>query len=86
MEGEVYQPTPTQAENDLAAQGQHVHDKDHDGSPITDVGGDPQAMKKKKEEEAKRRERESQPDRPAGGYSTRQATPAATKPHTPKSE
>ena len=29
----LYKPTPTQEENDLAAVGMNVIDKDHDGSP-----------------------------------------------------
>lgn len=61
-------PTPTQAENDLAAQGQHVADKEHDGSaddPNNQPPADPGA--KKKEVHA-----EHQPTR--GGYQTRQTT------------
>ena len=52
-------------------QGQHVADKEHDGSPITHPGGDPQVAKKK--EVVKEVQAEQPPAR--GGYSTRQVTP-----------
>jgi hypothetical protein len=55
-------PTPTQEELDRAAMGEHVIEKEHDGSEPLPPEPDP---KKKKQLEAK----------PAGaGYQTRQAT------------
>jgi hypothetical protein len=67
----TWAPTPTQAENDLAALGQHVDDKEHDGSPITDYGGDPQTN------ESQHKTRQVHAEQPArGGYQTRQARPA----------
>ena len=68
-------PTPTQEENDKAAMGEHVMDKEHDGSELQNSPPEeqqpPEALhKKQKQVEAK----------PAsGGYQTRHAT-AAHKP------
>jgi hypothetical protein len=54
-------PTPTQEENDLAAEGAHILEHEHDGS-----GEDPHAQVRKT----------SEAKRPASGqYQTRQATP-----------
>ena len=39
MARRTWMPTPTQAENDRAAEGEHVIDKEHDGSPILDDSG-----------------------------------------------
>ena len=82
-------PTPTQEENDLAALGAPVKDKEDDGSGPDKAQ---EEMKKKHEEAEKKRKearekageghseghstRESQADKPAaGGYQTRQSTP-----------
>ncbi len=55
-------PTPTQQENDLAAEGAHILEHEHDGSDP-----DPHVVATKKSSEAKK---------PTGGqYQTRQATP-----------
>ena len=81
-----YAPTPTQEENDLAAMGQGVMDKAHDGSPITDHGGDPQSASYKGpiDESRQAKKKESQAEQPArGGYQTRQATPQQTRQPTP---
>jgi hypothetical protein len=62
-------PTPTQAENDAAAMGEHVMDKEPDGSPEDEgqaVGG----TLAKKQAEAKK---------PTAAYQTRAATPAAKR-------
>jgi hypothetical protein len=73
-------PTPTQDENDMAALGAPVREKDDDGSgPDPNVEAD-----KKRAEEAKaaheKRRKEIEAGKPAGGgYQTRQSTPA--KPH-----
>jgi hypothetical protein len=53
-------PTPTQEENDMAASGAHVIDKEPDGSPEEALSPDPQ----KKQAEAK-------PVAARSGYSTR---------------
>jgi hypothetical protein len=76
-------PTPTQEENDMAAVGAHVLDKQDDGS-----GPDRAIEENKKKQEAAKAEREkqrggaqhetrqSEADKPStGGYQTRQATP-----------
>jgi hypothetical protein len=81
-EGQI-QPTPTQDELDRAMMGEHVIDKEHDGSEIQNPPPEPPPPdelnpQKKKQMEAK----------PAsgGGYQTRQATaaPAAPAPTAPK--
>ena len=63
-------PTPTQAENDLAAQGQHVMLKESDGSDV-----DNEAMPS--EQRVEKKQMEAKPPPAAGGYQTRQARPAA---------
>ena|SRR5580765_351705 len=62
-------PTPTQEENDLAAMGVHVIDKEADGSPEEAPTIDQQQ---------KHRQSESRPS--SGGYANRQSTtkPAAS--------
>ncbi len=60
-------PTPTQEENDLAAEGEHVLEHEHDGSDP-----DPHV-------EARTR-KTSEAKKPGGGYETRQAAP---RPPTP---
>lgn len=88
-EGGEVQPTPTQEENDLAMMGMHVDDKEPDGSPITDYGGDPQSAKYKGPVDNSRQHKaketkESHAEQPArGGYQTRQATPQQTRPSHP---
>jgi hypothetical protein len=74
-------PTPTQDELDRAAMGEHVIDKEHDGSeiqnPPPETPDDPDAEpKKKKQMEAK--------PATSASYQTRQATPATPtqKPHS----
>jgi len=61
-------PTPTQEENDLAAEGAHILEHEHDGSDP-----DPHVAARKTSEAKK----------PGGGYETRQAT-AAPRPAPPK--
>ena len=65
----MVQPTPTQAENDLAATGQHVMNKEPDGSDL-DAGATPQA------DVVAQKQMEPKPAPPAAGYQTRQARPA----------
>jgi hypothetical protein len=60
-------PTPTQEENDLAVLGAHFAEHEPDGSAL-----DPNVTANKQIEAKK--------PAGAGGYQTRQATPAATKP------
>jgi hypothetical protein len=64
-------PTPTQEENDLAALGAHLVEKEEDGSPL-----DPN-VRQTKQSEAKK---------PAGGgnYETRAQQPAQPKPVPPQ--
>jgi hypothetical protein len=58
-------PTPTQEENDLAASGVHVVEKEPDGSPL-DTGGVPVAEEKRHAEAGKTPQR--------GAYPTRAST------------
>lgn len=63
-------PTPTQAENDLAAVGEIVLDKDHDGSAIVE----PQSKRPKApsdQEPTLRFTRALKPEQPESGYKTR---------------
>jgi hypothetical protein len=65
-------PTPTQAENDLSASGEHVIEHEHDGSPYEDDVV---------QDKTKTRAMES---KPSGDYQTRAATPTpapAQPPH-----
>jgi hypothetical protein len=60
----MVKPTPTQAENDAAAEGQHVMNKELDGSPIDEgVHG-----------------KTTEADKPAAAYQTRQMRPAPAPP------
>jgi hypothetical protein len=69
-------PTPTQEENDRAALGEHVFEKEDDGS-----GPDPNVVEREKRD----RERGMEPGK-GGGYQTRQVQPrAATPPRSPSS-
>lgn len=71
-------PTPTQDENDMAAVGAHVHEKEDDGSgPDRVIEENEKRNKAAREAADKRREsRQSEADKPSGGgYQTRQATP-----------
>lgn len=68
-------PTPTQAENDSAALGDTVMNKEHDGSPI-----EPQPDEQLAEEDARRKgqhheRRDMHAERPGGGYQTRHVAP-----------
>jgi hypothetical protein len=63
-------PTPTQEENDLAALGAHLVEKEEDGSPP-----DPNV----------RQTKQSEPNKPVGGgYQTRSQQPAQPKPKPPQ--
>ena len=42
MADPAIKPTPTQDENDRTAEGEHVVDHEHDGSPYTPGGGGPE--------------------------------------------
>jgi Flp pilus assembly protein TadD len=71
-------PTPTQAENDLAASGEHVIEHEHDGSPVE---GEPHV---------KRQAEANKPAAGRGDYSTRaMEQPKSTTPaheHEPKAK
>jgi hypothetical protein len=67
-------PTPTQEENDRAMEGEHVLQKEADGSPE-----EPSSV------EATTKKRQMTADKPAGSYQTRQATPAPQAPPKPPS-
>lgn len=71
-------PTPTQDENDRAAMGEHVVDKEHDGSELEATP--PPAGKTPPESEPKRKQMEAKPSTPSAGYQTRASTPAPAKP------
>ena len=78
-EGQV-QPTPTQEELDRAMMGEHVIDKEHDGSEIQnplppDPPPEPPAAA-----EGKKKQVEAKPS--TGGYQTRQMRPQATEQST----
>jgi hypothetical protein len=66
-------PTPTQAENDRAMEGEHVLQKEADGSP-EDHSADPVAKTQKRQMTA---------DKP-GSYQTRQTTPVPQPPKPPQ--
>ncbi len=70
-------PTPTQEENDRAAMGEHVMEKEADGSEEQPENSGPGAQPKRKQSEPQHSS--------AGGYQTRQATPAS-RPTTPSSK
>lgn len=72
------QPTPTQEENDLARLGQHVMDKEDDGSAPDFSNLSPGERKRREDEYAKRRTAEPSSSAP---YRTRESTapkPAAS--------
>lgn len=75
-------PTPTQDENDRAKLGEHVIDKEPDGSPIDESMTGP--VPRTNAEMSTSRTRTSQAQQPqgtdTGGYQTRQTT--ANKPPT----
>jgi hypothetical protein len=71
-ENTVGKPTPTQEENDRAAMGEHVIEKEADGSAEQPENSGPGAAPKRKTSEAQHST--------AGGYQTRQATPARPAP------
>ena len=81
-------PTPTQEELDRIAMGDFVIDKEPDGSPEDEAAAPPTSVAKPpgegEEAEPKRKQSEAKPAAPAGGYQTRQATPAQTRPTTPR--
>lgn len=64
----VGKPTPTQAENDRAAMGEHVMEKEPDGSEEQPENSGPGG--------ASRRKTSEPIHTTAGGYQTRQSTPA----------
>jgi hypothetical protein len=76
-------PTPTQEENDLAALGANVIDKESDGSPEESSPGPPAGRKppeqppqeQEAEQELEPRQRAMQAERP-GGYQTRRMAAA----------
>jgi hypothetical protein len=67
-------PTPTQDENDSAAMGEHVMDKEPDGSPEEES---PMVAQQKRDEARKEKTKSKQSEaRPAqSGYQTRAAQP-----------
>lgn len=64
-------PTPTQEENDRAALGEHVADKEPDGAD-PDPGGQPGGILSDKQ----KRTKQETAAHSSGTYQTRQATPA----------
>lgn len=80
-EGQV-QPTPTQDELDRAAMGEHVIDKEPDGSEIQNA---PPETAAPPDAEAKKTKQMEPKPASTGGYQTRQVTPApAHVPPAPK--
>ena len=69
---DVVKPTPTQEENDLAAMGQHVHEKEPDGSP-PDHNVEAAAEAEKKRQEKTKEATESH-SRRRSTYQTRHTT------------
>ena len=67
-------PTPTQAENDLAAQGQTVMNKEPDGSAPE--------LSPHEQTEMKTRAMQPEPQQATAGYQTRMARPSP-RPATP---
>ena len=67
-------PTPTQAENDLAAIGQTVMNKEHDGSALDTAAA---AWTATPEQAAEHKTRAMAAEKPAG-YQTRAAAPRRT--------
>lgn len=65
------QPTPTQEENDLARLGQHVMDKEDDGSAPDLSNLSPAERKRREDEHAKRRSSEASG---SAAYRTREST------------
>jgi hypothetical protein len=72
-------PTPTQDENDRAAMGEHVVDKEPDGSEL-EASVPPPA------EEPKRKQMEAKPGTPSAGYQTRTVAPAPTPAKPPSQD
>lgn len=68
-------PTPTQEENDLAASGVHVLEKEPDGSP-PDTGGLPAGERDKHQAEHEKRQSEAGRTPQRGAYPTRATTAA----------
>ena len=72
---DVYKPTPTQEENDRAAMGEHVEEKEPDGSPDM-VFDTPSPSGHRPGHEARGAQKKSQePGRPSANYATRTMTP-----------
>jgi hypothetical protein len=81
LDGTQVKPTPTQEENDRAALGEHVIDKEPDGSPPDPFVEAAQAQDKKRQEKEKEiRDRQAQAGRT---HQTRQTqAPQVTQPKT----
>jgi hypothetical protein len=72
-----WKPTPTQEENDLAAVGEHVLDKEPDGSPMENPDQAPPPDEGEGVGGTKKRETRPAPQPTStGNYQTRTATPA----------
>ena len=75
-------PTPTQEENDRAAMGEHVVDKEPDGSPEQPENSGPQFTREGHKVERK----QSEPIHTTqGGYNTRQQQPVSPSRPSPAS-
>lgn len=72
-------PTPTQEENDRAAMGEHVVEKEPDGAE-PDPGGQPGGVLTDKQ----RRTKQETPAHAPGGYQTRQTGPTANPAPPPR--
>lgn len=68
-----YRPTPTQAENDAAALGNPVIQKEHDGSPLErqESAQEPQAYEPPPSEPPAEKAYEAEHSHPHRGYRTR---------------
>jgi hypothetical protein len=77
-------PTPSQEENDLAAMGQNVTEKEHDGSPPEEP---PQEQMEQRQHQTRAMQSERQPG--GRGYETRRVQPrqepkTEAAPHRPE--
>ena len=70
----MVKPTPTQAENDRSAMGEHVLEHEDDGS-----GPDLNAEANAQAQAQQVKTVEAEPAKPAQTYQTRQATPRQTR-------
>src|SRR5262249_31199774 len=89
---DVYKPTPTQEENDRAAVGEHVTEKEPDGSPEQEssapvASGYRSEQREHRQQRSQEHQRAQEAKRPSGSYETRtvQPRPQAAQ-HSPSAE